>query len=190
MPTCDYLIIGGGVIGLSVARELKAREPGAKVVLIEKEASLGAHASGRNSGVVHSGIYYTADSLKARLTRDGGRELMAFCEAKGIPVRRCGKLIVARNERVSMLDELMRRGEANGVGYRGHGGGSPRDRASGEDNRPRAHVRRRLLDPRLVITALEKGAEGAGVVIVTETRYLEPASHPLPPGGGMRPNRR
>ena len=116
MPDCDYLVIGGGVIGLSVARELKRRERNAKVVLIEKEPTLGAHASGRNSGVIHSGIYYTADSLKARLTRDGGRELTAFCEAKGIPVRRCGKLIVARSEdEHPMLDELLRRGEANGV---------------------------------------------------------------------------
>ena len=66
METCDFLVVGGGVVGLSVARELKRRRPGAAVVLLEKEADCGAHASGRNSGVLHAGFYYAADTLKAR----------------------------------------------------------------------------------------------------------------------------
>jgi len=175
MPTCDYLIIGGGVVGLSVARELKARVPQANIVLIEKEESLGAHASGRNSGVIHSGIYYTADSLKARLTRDGNRSLIAFCEEKGIPVRRCGKLIVARNESEHpMLDELLRRGAANGVDVH--------DVTEDEARKiePRAKTAGRALfvpttasvDPRLVVAALEAECRAAGVEVALSTAYV------------------
>ena len=182
MPTCDILVIGGGVVGLSVARELKKREPAAKVVLIEKEESLGAHASGRNSGVIHSGIYYTADSLKARLTRDGNRSLIAFCQEKGIPVRRCGKLIVARNESEHpMLDELFRRGAANGV--------EVHDVTEAEARKiePRAKTAGRALyvpattsvDPRLVIAALEAECREAGVEVTTSTKYVSSRREPL-----------
>src|SRR6267378_974866 len=116
MNTADFLVIGGGVVGISIARELKARNAGAKIVLLEKEADCGLHASGRNSGVIHAGFYYTADSLKARLTRDGNRLLHAYCAAKDIPVNKCGKLVVARDEtELSQLDELLRRGKANDV---------------------------------------------------------------------------
>ena len=116
MNATDFLIIGGGIVGLSVSREIKRRRPGAKVVLLEKEQECGLHASGRNSGVIHAGFYYTADSLKAKFTRDGNRLLHAFCEDKGIPVNKCGKLVVARNAtELPQLDELLRRGKANGV---------------------------------------------------------------------------
>jgi len=175
MRTCDYLIIGGGVVGLSVARELKLRRPAAKIVLIEKESSLGEHASGRNSGVIHSGIYYTADSLKARLTKEGNEALVAYCEEKEIPVRRCGKLIVARSEAEHpMLDELLRRGAANGV--------EVRDVSEEEARRiePRAKTVGRALfvpstasvDPRLVVAALAEDCRERGVEILTGTKYL------------------
>lgn len=114
--TVDYLVVGAGILGLSVARELKRRHPGARIVLLEKETRCGAHASTRNSGVLHAGFYYTADSLKARFTRDGNRRLTEFCEERGLPIRKCGKLVVARNEAEHAgLDELLRRAEANGV---------------------------------------------------------------------------
>lgn len=77
MTTTDFLVIGGGVVGISIARELKRRLADARVVLLEKEADCGLHASGRNSGVIHAGFYYSADSLKAKLTGDGNRLLMA-----------------------------------------------------------------------------------------------------------------
>ena len=116
MQTTDYLIIGAGIIGLTVARELQRRDPGARVTVIDKEPTPGRHASGRNSGVLHSGIYYTADSLKARFARDGNAAWQAYCEERGLPLDRCGKLIVARNEdehaRLATLEE---RGAANGV---------------------------------------------------------------------------
>jgi L-2-hydroxyglutarate oxidase len=116
MNATDFLIIGGGIVGLCVSREIKRRRPEAKVVLLEKEPQCGLHASGRNSGVIHAGFYYSADSLKAKLTRDGNRLLHAYCESKGIPVNKCGKLVVARNAtELPQLDELLRRGKANGV---------------------------------------------------------------------------
>src|SRR5437867_13252019 len=97
MNRSDFLVVGGGIVGLSIAREIKRRFPQARVVLLEKEKECGLHASGRNSGVIHAGFYYSADSLKARFTRDGNRLLHAYCAAKGIPVNKCGKLVVARD---------------------------------------------------------------------------------------------
>ena len=114
--TTDFLIIGGGIIGVSVARELRRVHPKASVVVLEKEPLLGLHASGRNSGVLHAGFYYTADSLKARFTREGNQVLREYCMSKGLPLNECGKLVVARNEAdLPQMDELLRRGAANGV---------------------------------------------------------------------------
>src|ERR1044071_7443377 len=114
MNSTDFLVIGGGVIGLSVARDLKRRFPDTDVTLLEKEVACGLHASGRNSGIIHAGFYYSADSLKAKLTRSGNRTMIEYCEAKKIPLNRCGKLVVARDEDdLPQLDELLRRGVAN-----------------------------------------------------------------------------
>ena len=115
MITADFLVIGGGVVGLCIARELKERFRDSKIALIEKEPQCGLHASGRNSGVIHAGFYYTADSLKARFTRDGNRLLTEYCQRKNIPVNKCGKLVVARDaSELPQIDELLRRGQANG----------------------------------------------------------------------------
>ena len=116
MQTCDFLVIGGGVIGLSIARELRRRRTDARVLLIEKEPSCGAHASGRNSGVLHAGFYYSPDSLKAKFTRLGNERLTAYCEEKRIPLNKCGKLVVAKDAAdLPSLDELFRRGQINGI---------------------------------------------------------------------------
>ncbi len=116
MYTTDFLVIGGGIIGLSIARELKSKFPDSKITVIEKEPSIGMHASGRNSGVLHAGFYYTADTLKARFTRDGNKLLTEYCKQKKLRLNECGKLVVAKNEfEDKMLDELMKRGEKNGV---------------------------------------------------------------------------
>ena len=116
MPTTDFLVVGGGIIGIAIARELRQRHPDLAVTVLEKEPACGLHASGRNSGVLHAGFYYTADSLKARFTRDGNRALAAYCDAKGLPLNRCGKLVVARTAADHpQMDELLRRGVANGV---------------------------------------------------------------------------
>ena len=116
MPTTDFLVVGGGIIGIAIARELRQRHPDLAVTVLEKEPACGLHASGRNSGVLHAGFYYTADSLKARFTRDGNRALAAYCDDKGLPINRCGKLVVARTAADHpQMDELLRRGAANGV---------------------------------------------------------------------------
>src|SRR5574341_1253807 len=95
--TTDFLVIGGGVIGVTIAWGLKKRCLSSKVTLVEKETSCGRHASGRNSGVFHAGFYYSPDSLKAKFTREGNARLTAYCEEKRILLNRCGKLVVARN---------------------------------------------------------------------------------------------
>jgi 2-hydroxyglutarate dehydrogenase len=112
----DIVVVGAGIVGLAVARELLNRAPGRTVSVLEREDTLGFHQTGHNSGVVHAGIYYAPGSLKARLCTQGAPELLEYCEAKGIPTRRDGKLIVAVDEReMPRLDELERRGRANGV---------------------------------------------------------------------------
>ena len=114
----DFLIIGGGIIGLSVARQLKKECPDTKIIIIEKEKNCGQHASGRNSGVLHAGFYYPPTSLKAKFTRLGNTMLTEYCEQHRIPLRRCGKLVVAQNEQdLHGLDILMERGMANGVEF-------------------------------------------------------------------------
>jgi (S)-2-hydroxyglutarate dehydrogenase len=118
--SCDFLVVGAGVVGLTIALALRRRHPGASIVVVEKERAVGEHASGRNSGVLHAGFYYSADSLKARLTRVGNERLTAWCGERGVEVRRCGKLVVARDERdLPGLDELARRGARNGVPLEG-----------------------------------------------------------------------
>jgi L-2-hydroxyglutarate oxidase len=113
---CDLVVVGAGIIGLAVAREALSRNPDLRVVVLEKEAEVGFHQTGHNSGVIHAGIYYAPGSLKARLCVAGARELYEYCEARGIPFERCGKVIVARDESEQpQLEELERRGQANGV---------------------------------------------------------------------------
>ncbi len=112
----DYLIIGAGIIGLALARELKSRKPGASVTILEKEPDVAYHSSGRNSGVLHAGFYYSADSLKAKFTRDGNRAMKEFCRAKGLKLNECEKVVVAKDEsELEPLYELDRRGKRNGV---------------------------------------------------------------------------
>ena len=112
----DFLVIGGGIIGITIARELKRRYSDSTVTLIEKENSCAYHASGRNSGVLHAGFYYTADSLKARFTKEGNRQLTEYCEENNIPINKCGKLVVAESEKEhASLNELLERGRNNGV---------------------------------------------------------------------------
>src|SRR2546423_7561218 len=116
ITSTDFLIIGGGIIGISVARKLKSHFTDATVTVLEKEPACGLHASGRNSGVIHAGFYYSANSLKAKLTRAGNVALSEYCAAKNIPVNKCGKLVVAKDEsELPLLDELLHRGAVNGV---------------------------------------------------------------------------
>jgi L-2-hydroxyglutarate oxidase len=110
----DVAVVGGGIVGLAVARELALR--GRRVAVLEREASLGVHQTGHNSGVIHAGIYYKPGSLKARLCREGADALYEYCADKGLVAERCGKVVVAvRPEELPRLDELERRARENGV---------------------------------------------------------------------------
>ncbi|HIP43752.1 MAG TPA: L-2-hydroxyglutarate oxidase [Sulfurospirillum arcachonense] len=112
----DFLVIGGGIIGLNIAKNLKERDSTCKVVLIDKEPALAMHSSGRNSGVLHAGFYYSADSLKAKFTKDGNKALHEFCEQRGLHVNKCTKVVIATNEEeLKGLEELKKRGDKNGV---------------------------------------------------------------------------
>jgi len=112
----DAVVVGGGIIGLAVARELGRRRPDLRVVVLEKEREVASHQTGRNSGVVHAGVYYAPGSLKATLCRRGVGLLGAYCAERGLPWQECGKLVVAVEEaELPRLAELERRATANGV---------------------------------------------------------------------------
>jgi L-2-hydroxyglutarate oxidase len=112
----DIVVIGGGIVGLSFAMQATEQFPRLRVVVLEKEAGVARHQTGHNSGVIHSGVYYKAGSLKARLCVAGAREMLEFCAQHGIPHEVCGKLIVATTtEEAARLDDLHTRGVTNGL---------------------------------------------------------------------------
>jgi (S)-2-hydroxyglutarate dehydrogenase len=112
----DVIIVGGGIVGLAVALEITKRFPRCRLLLLEKEDRVGQHQSGHNSGVIHSGVYYKPGSMKAKLCVAGAAAMVEFCREHRIPHRICGKVIVATSQdELQPLEELRRRGEANGV---------------------------------------------------------------------------
>jgi L-2-hydroxyglutarate oxidase len=112
----DFVVVGGGIVGLATARALLRRSPGVRIALLEKEERVARHQTGNNSGVIHSGIYYKPGSLKARLCVDGARRMYEYCVEHGVAHQRCGKVIVAvTDDELPRLDELHRRATANGV---------------------------------------------------------------------------
>ena len=178
MNTTDFLLIGGGIIGISIARELKSRYPDSSVCILEKENKCGLHASGRNSGVLHAGFYYTADSFKARFTREGNQRLTEYCDAKNIKLNKCGKLVVAQNEsELPLLDELMNRASKNSV---------PLEFVTEEEGRaiePRVKTYQKALfspttssvNPKELVESLLSDAIREGVQIKSNSRYLRRA---------------
>lgn len=175
MDKFDFLLIGGGIIGISIARELKKRYPDASICILEKEQECGRHASGRNSGVLHAGFYYTADSFKAKFTRDGNQRLTEYCDTKKIKLNKCGKLVIAQDEsELVWLDELMVRAKNNGV---------PLESVTAEESEaiePRAKTFERALfspstssvNPKDLLRAMQLDAKQEGVRICTSTQYL------------------
>ena len=116
MPTFDLIVIGGGIVGLSTAYKFQRRFPGSSCLLLEKEPELAAHQTARNSGVLHSGIYYKPGSLKAKNCREGKLAMEEFCRTEGVPYDVCGKVIVAlTDDELPRLDSIHERGLANGV---------------------------------------------------------------------------
>ena len=119
MTTYDYAVIGGGIVGLSTAMQLARQYPHARILMLEKEASPALHQTGRNSGVIHSGIYYKPGSYKARFARAGSSSMVDFCQEHDIPHEVCGKVIVATQEKERQgLDNLFQRGRENGLPVR------------------------------------------------------------------------
>lgn len=174
MKTYDFLIIGGGIIGVCIARELKTRHRDCKVLMIEKENRCGLHGSGRNSGVLHAGFYYTADSLKARFTRQGNQQLTKYCQEKKLKINRCGKLVVAKNEKeIDGLEELFRRGQQNGVEL------NEISEAEAKEIEPRVKTYGKALfspntstvDPLEILTSLYQDAQNEGVDIKMGEKY-------------------
>jgi L-2-hydroxyglutarate oxidase len=112
----DIIVIGGGIVGLSVAREVTRQFPRLRLALVEKEARVGTHQTGHNSGVIHSGVYYKPGSMKARMCVEGAAAMVEFCREHGVPFKICGKVIVATSEEERpRLQDLLARGQANGV---------------------------------------------------------------------------
>jgi len=176
MNGTDFLIIGGGIIGINIARELKKKYRDAKVMVLEKESDCGYHASGRNSGVLHAGFYYSTDSLKARFTRVGNQLLTEYCHQKNIRVNPCGKLVVAKNEgEQGILDELLTRGKRNQIRL---------EEVSEKEAReiePRVKTHARALfspttssvNPLEVLQAMKQDAIREDVSVKTGVRYLK-----------------
>jgi len=112
----DFIVIGGGIVGLSTAYELQTRYRHKRVLLLEKEPQLAAHQSGRNSGVIHAGVYYAPGSLKAQFCQQGLKDTLAFCQRHGIAYEQCGKLLVATSaQELERMDALERRCADNGI---------------------------------------------------------------------------
>jgi L-2-hydroxyglutarate oxidase LhgO len=171
----EILIVGGGIIGLTIARELAARGRSG-ILVIEKESELGKHASGRNSGVLHAGIYYAPGSLKAQSCLGGNRLMKAFCREKGLPLHEGGKVIVARTPaELPTLEELHRRATANGARVEFIDEGElaaiePMARTAGKALHS---LDTAVVDPKKVLAALRAELAGSGKVrIVTDCRFL------------------
>ncbi|NCW26796.1 MAG: FAD-dependent oxidoreductase [Verrucomicrobia bacterium] len=112
----DFIVIGGGIVGLATALRILEAKPGTKMLLLEKESSLGRHQTGHNSGVLHAGLYYKPGSLKAKLAVEGLRQMVDFCQRHGVAHEVCGKIVVATEPReLPRLEKLLERGSANGL---------------------------------------------------------------------------
>lgn len=176
----DFLIIGGGIIGVNLALSTRRRFPDSSVTIIEKEQDCGLHASGRNSGVLHAGFYYTANSLKAKFSREGNRLLTEYCQSRKLRINRCGKIVVAKNAReLETLEELFRRGEHNGVELH------KITAAEAKEIEPRVITHERALfspttssvDPRQVLGAMLEDAKASGVRVLRDTAYLSASAN-------------
>lgn len=184
----DYLIIGGGVMGLAVATAIRAKYRGASITLIEKENEVAQHASGRNSGVLHAGFYYGADSLKAKFCRDGNKKLRDYVAKHNLRMNDCGKVVVAKNEReLEGLHELYRRGQVNGVELK------LIDEKELNDLEPNAKTHQQaiwspttaIVDSNEVCRTLRKELENAGAKVLMNTPYEKRLSSNAIQAGGQ-----
>lgn len=172
----DIVIIGAGIIGLTIAYKIKEKDKTLKIAILEKESESGVHASGRNSGVLHAGFYYTADSLKAKFTRQGNLALKEYCQAHHIPICNNGKLVVVKDEsELPTLYELEKRGRTNGVDI------SLISAEAANKIEPKARTFEHALyspttatvDPRLVCKQLTRDLQEKGVQFFFNTPYYK-----------------
>jgi L-2-hydroxyglutarate oxidase len=180
----DLVVVGAGIVALAAARELLARRPGLRLTILEREPEVARHQTGSNSGVIHGGIYYAPGSLKARLCVEGAAKMYEYCDAHDIPYERCGKVIVALDEReLPGLAALEERGRANGVpGLRRVG------REELAEIEPHAAGIAALHSPETgivdfgaVARALADDVRGAGATILTDCEVLDL----IPSSGGV-----
>lgn len=163
----DYIVLGAGVVGLTIARELKGRELDASVLVIDKEQQLGLHASGRNSGVLHSGVYYPAGSIKAQVCVEGARAMAEYCRKHDLPILNTGKVIVpTHEENDSQVDLLYQRAQENGARV------ELIDRQGLKEIEPEAHTasgralyspETAVVDPKAILGHLMQTLQAAGV---------------------------
>lgn len=177
MKSFDFLIIGAGIVGLSLARQIRITHGNSvSIGVLEKEGEIGRHSSGRNSGVMHSGIYYAGGTLKARVCGTGAREMMSWCEERGLPVLRCGKVLVpARIEDAPQIDVLLDRAKQNGVEAR------RLDRKELAELEPEARSATgdaiwcpdtSVIDPKSALLRIADELTDAGVAIMTDEAFL------------------
>ncbi len=171
----DFLVIGAGVVGINIAIRIKEKYPDASVTVLEKERQIAMHASGRNSGVLHAGIYYDKYSLKARFVKEGNRSLRNYCIAKGLTVNQCGKLVVAEDEKGLQTFEVLKdRAQANDVEL------VELDGLQARDIEPRVKTHGKALfspstatvDPVAVMSAFYQDACDLGIRFAFDTRYV------------------
>lgn len=173
---CDVLVIGSGIMGITIASTIKRLSPKVSIVVLDKEPYEAYHASGRNSGVLHAGFYYTADSLKAKFTVEGNRAMKDYCRRKGILINECGKLVVAQNpDELSKLYELERRGKKNGSNV------ELIDEARAREIEPNVKTYQKALyspdtasvDPKAVCASIRHDLQSQGVEFSFSTLYLK-----------------
>lgn len=175
METSDFIIAGGGIIGIRISLALREKYPHASIILLEKEKTPGEHSSGRNSGVLHAGFYYTENSLKAKFTRQGNEELTRYALSRKLKINRCGKLVVAQNpQEEETLRLLHERGKNNGVDV------SLITEREARQLEPRVKTHGSALyspstssiDPREIVLTLAHDAEQKGIQIHTGEKYV------------------
>lgn len=175
MNSADFLIVGGGIIGTSIALGLAEREL-KNILVIEKEDLSGRHASGRNSGVLHAGLYYAPDSLKAKFCAEGNKIFRKYCEERGLKINSYGKVVVCKNHsEIETLYELEKRGKANGVDIK------IIDKKELKEIEPYAYTYKKALfspntavvDPKQVLESLIKDVKGHGVKFMYNSKLLD-----------------
>ncbi len=178
--TCDFLVVGAGIIGINIALSLRKKHPKAHIILLEKENEPGLHASGRNSGVLHAGFYYTKDSLKAAFSKAGNAALTAFCLERNLPINQCGKLVVARDENdLAGLHELHRRGKENDIALHL----ISQQEALAIEPRVKTHEYALFspttasVDPKIIVTTLVQDLKKANIPLHCHEHFLKKTRH-------------